>query len=36
MASHSRPLANILFKNASKKGVKKVEVEKVTKPTNKK
>jgi len=36
MASHSRQLANLLCKNAPKKGVKKVETEKVTKPTNKK
>jgi hypothetical protein len=37
MASHSRPLANILCKNAPKKGVKRVEAEKkIIKPTNKK
>lgn len=37
MASHSRALADILLKNAPKKGVKKIEVKKeITKPSNKK
>lgn len=37
MPSHSRALADILFKNAPKKGVKKTEVKKeITKPSNKK
>ena len=37
MPSHSRALADILYKNAPKKGVKKVEAEKkITKPSNKK
>jgi|JI9StandDraft_2_1071091.scaffolds.fasta_scaffold736318_2 hypothetical protein len=37
MANHSRALANILFKNAPKKGVKKTEVKKEpSKPNNKK
>ena len=37
MAVHSRGLANILLKNAPKKGVKKEEVSKeIKKPENKK
>jgi len=37
MASHSRALADILLKNAPKKGVKKTEVKKEpSKPNNKK
>ncbi len=37
MPSHSRALADILLKNASKKGVKKTETKKeVIKPSNKK
>jgi hypothetical protein len=37
MASHSRALADILFKNAPKKGVKTVDVKKEpVKPTGKK
>ena len=37
MANHSRALADVLFKNASKKGVTKIEAKKeVSKPDNKK
>lgn len=36
MASHSRALADILLKNAPKKGVKKIEVKKEITKTNKK
>ena len=37
MASHSRALADILLKSASKKGVKKEEIKKEpSKPNNKK
>lgn len=36
MPSHSRALADILLKNATKKGVKKIEVKKEVTKTNKK